>query len=768
MDNKETTWNLLVSGNKLEEEAKARSETKIFKKDIKKDEIDQYTKDNWEIEREYKNGTFKISKEKSIGDRFENEVWLILKKMGFTTMNATNQFKILTAPATTKQIDIIAIDDEVCLFVECKATETYDNSHSWKNVLDEINGYKQGAIKEIRSKYPGLKIGFIFATYNYVINDDNKTQMKNHKIANFEYDVITYYSQLVEHLGTAAKFQLLGNLFANQKIKNVLSEVPAIKGNMGGKTYYSFSIEPSRLLKIAFVLHRTNANNELLPTYQRLIKKDRLTAIRKYINDGGYFPNSIIIAFDSKNLQFDQASMKTGDENTTFKHSKIGILHLPQTYQSAYIIDGQHRLYGYSESNYADNNAVPVIAFEDLDKEEQLKMFMDINQNQKQVSASLKNTLSIDLLWNSDSKMEQRKALILYIIQCLGERSNSPLFKRIVTGENKETTIKCITLEQMRIALDKSDFFNRYKTTKNNTIISNGTFDKNENKKTADLILPFLCKSLAVIQRECSVEWNKGKNGYITINNCMHAIIRVINDIVNIKLKETNRDSVFNIDFYRNCEPLITDLAKTLNSLTDEEISNIKTARGGNAGQEAWNTLRLALHNNQPEYTYEELENYISEYATDYSLDAKDRIQELVKTIKSKLINKLEDNWMTTRIDESTATNIVTKKAQIEFEKSKADGVQQSEVSISYWDVVGIDEILSLLQYKNNWSSLFQTEMVIADISNTKSSTIEWLSKINVTLKKIDNSKHITKSEYEYIVTYYNAFCNNNITISND
>ncbi len=764
MENKETSWNLLVNGSKLEEEAKSRSETKFFKKDIKKNEIDQYTKDNWKIEKEYKNGTFKISKEKSIGDLFENEVWLILKKMGFTTLNATNQFKILTAPATTKQIDIIAIDDEVCLLIECKATDKYDNSHSWKHELDEINGYKQGAIREIRKKYPGLKIGFIFATRNYVISLDNKNQMKSHNIANFDYDVISYYGQLVEHLGAAAKYQLLGNLFANQKINNVLSEVPAIKGSMGGKTYYSFSIEPSRLLKIAYVLHRNNANGELMPTYQRLIKKERLSAIRKFINDGGYFPNSIIIAIDSKknkNLQFDQASMKTDNENTTFKHSKIGILHLPQTYQSAYIIDGQHRLYGYSESKFADNNAVPVIAFENLDKEEQLRMFMDINQNQKSVSASLQNTLSIDLLWKSESKTEQRKALILYIIQRLGESSSSPLYKRIVTGENKKTTIRCITLEQMRFALDRSDFFNRYKTKKNNEITNHGTFDKNENEKTADLIFPFFCKSLAVIQKTCSEEWSKGEDGFITINNCMYAIIRIINDIVNIILKEVKQSCVTNESFFTNCEPLITDLATTLNTLTDEEKASIKNARGGNAGQVAWNTLRLALHNKQPKYTYKELEDYIAEYATDYSLDAKDRIQELVTTIKTKLFNKLEDDWMTTKIDETTAKKIVTKKAETEFEKSKTNNMPQSESSISYWDVVGIDEILGLLQYKNNWSTLFQAEMVITDISETKTSTIEWLSKINSLHRKINNSNQITKSEYDYIVTYHNAFCNN-------
>lgn len=763
MDNKETTWNLLVSGDQLETEAKKRSETKDYKKDIKKCDIEEHLKDGWIIEREYKNGTYKISKEKKFDECFENEVWLILKKMGFTTLNATRNFKIKTAPSTLKQIDIIAIDDEVCLFIECKVTEQTDNSNSWKTQLDEINGYKQNAIKEIRTKYPDLMIGFIFATKNYDINDSNKAQMKDYEIANFDYDVITYYSQLVEHLGTAAKYQLLGSLFANQNIKNVQSEVPAIKGSMGGKTYYSFLIEPSRLLKISYVLHKNNAIDESMKTYQRLIKKNRLKDIRKYIDDGGCFPNSIIIAIDNKNgkLQFEPAQMKTDkSDEKLFYFSEIGILHLPQTYQSAYIIDGQHRLYGYSESKFSDNIAVPVIAFENLDKKEQLKMFMDINQNQKSVSASLKNTLSIDLLWNSESKAEQRIALILYIIQSLGDKDSSPLYKRIVAGENNNTTIKCITLEQMKKALDKSDFFNRYN--KKNEIISYGTFDKSENQKTANLMILFFIKCLGVIQKICSDEWNKGEDGFITINNCMHAIFRVINDIVNIILKETQKTCVINIDFFYKCKPLITDLAITLNTITDEEKAIIKNARGEIAGQVAWNTLRLALHKKQPRYTYKELEEYIEENETDYSLDSKEKIQELVSTIKTKLSEKLEEDWITTKIDDKTANKIVAKKAQMEFEKSKAEGVPRSEIDISHWDVVEFDEIISLLQYKNNWSSLFQTEMIIPGISNTKDSTIEWLINIKSIFTKIENANKISKSEYEYIDIYYNAFCGTN------
>ena len=181
---------------------------------------------------------------------------------------------------------------------------------------------------------------------------------------------------------------------------------------MGPYTYYSFVISPEKLLKISYVLHKTNANNDyedLLPSYQRLIKKDRLKSVRAFINDGNFFPNSIIISIDAKKpLQFDFASKEKNDDSLT----KMGILHLPQKYQSAYIIDGQHRLYGYSDSKYAANNSIPVVAFENLDKNTQLKLFMDINLNQKAVPKALRNILEIDVYYDSDNPTLAQGALL--------------------------------------------------------------------------------------------------------------------------------------------------------------------------------------------------------------------------------------------------------------------------------------------------------------------------------------------------------------------
>lgn len=220
-----------------------------------------------------------------------------------------------------------------------------------------------------------------------------------------------------------------------------------------------FLIKPSILLKMCHVLHRDKDNKNNMPAYQRFIKRDRLTAIRKFVNDGGYFPNSIVINIDvAKKLQFDLANLQCEESLT-----KLGLLHLPSQYHSAYVIDGQHRLYGYSETEYVDSNTIPVVAFVGLQPEEQVELFMQINENQKAVPKELRNVLNASMLLDSENLNSRRKALRLSIAQNLGEDRASPLFGRIIISENDDNPDASITMEAISEGLKKGGYLNIYK-----------------------------------------------------------------------------------------------------------------------------------------------------------------------------------------------------------------------------------------------------------------------------------------------------------------
>ena len=402
-----TNWEKMVNGKALNSAKSARRKQFDTLK-IKSDDLLQYVDEGWEKTKEYKNPKFVgITKEKDVQEQFENRIWMLFANMGFSTMNADREFYMsydFHDESLAQQVDVLAVDEETVIIVECRAADEMTDQ-SFAADIKEFSDRISGLRKEVSKKYPNRKSKFIWATHNYILQKKDLIELDKAGITYFNDLTVEYYSGLSKHLGSCSRYQLLGSLFANQEIKNMDNRIPAIQGKMGGYTYYSFSIEPEKLLKVGYVLHRNEANQNMMPTYQRIIKKARLTSVRNFINGGGYFPNSIIISIDTggKGVVFDQSGTKV--EGSI---SKLGILHIPKKYRTAYIIDGQHRLYGYSDSKYASTNTVPVVAFVDLDRTEQIKLFMDINENQKAVPKSLRVTLNADMLWESKDLNHRR------------------------------------------------------------------------------------------------------------------------------------------------------------------------------------------------------------------------------------------------------------------------------------------------------------------------------------------------------------------------
>ena len=293
---------------------------------------------------------------------------------------------------------------------------------------------------------------FVFATRNYKFAESSEDlqRMKDNKVYHFNENSYNYINNLIKSYKTSVKYQFYGLMFKNERISKDVIRVPALKGSMGGHDYYMLSIEPSKLLKIGFVLHRTKVNDSMAPTYQRLLVPSRLKGITKFIDEGGYFPNSIIINFDASNkkmkVQFEPSS-NTGDTN-----SRFGILSIPNAYGIAYIIDGQHRVYGYAGSQYKDTNTIPVVAFDNMESQEQLKIFMDINENQKSVSPSLRLDLAEDINWDSERADSRMLALRSSIIKVLTRDSNSVLYTKISVGEDSAK----LTFKPFDTALSKS------------------------------------------------------------------------------------------------------------------------------------------------------------------------------------------------------------------------------------------------------------------------------------------------------------------------
>lgn len=752
-----TNWENIVSGKELITAKNKRKNLYIEARE-RKVALEELEEEGWEYVKDYADSKFvKVRKEKPFYERFEDQIWLLFFQMGFKHLNRDANFKMnydFNNPDFTQQIDVFAADDETILIVECKSSEDL-NEVQFKKDIEKLHGQMEGLRKCALKQYPGRKVKFIWATHNCIMSAKDIKRLQEWDIIFFSDSTIQYYSELVKHLGTCSRYQLLGNLLANTEIKKMQNKVLAIKGKMGGHEYYEFSIEPEKLLKIGYVLHRNEANKNMMPTYQRIIKRKRLKEVQSFINDGGYFPNSIIVSIDSggRKLQFDESPTKLDDSI-----SKIGVLHLPKRYHSAYIIDGQHRLYGYSDSEYANTNSIPIVAFVDLDRSEQLKLFMDINENQKSVSKTLRITLNSDMLWDSPNQNERRDAIRSKIAQMCGEEQSSPLLGRVVIGEDEKNNIKCITIQAIQLALQKCSFFSTF--AKNNTIATNGSFDVGDNQATIDRFYPFLEGCFKTVKNECETEWSLGEQGILTINRGIQGIIRIINDVVNLLIAQ---NKLFPLtqdidDIINEVEYYMSPLLNHINKLTEEQRIELKSFYGGGAENKYLHYFQKVIHDSLTDFNPEGLEEYIENTTKEYNATSKEYIYAIEEKLKVVIAESLQeyygDKWLIKGLPKTTYKEAEKAASDKNYELLSND----EESDIEPWDCISLSDCKDIVVYSRNWSEIFESIITRPEdlILSTKEQKTEWINTISKEQNKLSKSTYsVPKSSFELISNIY-------------
>ncbi len=362
----------------------------------------------------------KISLKKE-SQEFEKKVKALLEKLDFNDVEGARDNFIVGG----HQVDVCARHENSLLVIECKMSQ-----ETKKKNLRKI-------ICEFRGKIDDLKEGFKkIENYSFLkeedfrfillVNENIKFRREDIELANkyprihlMSEEALEYYNELYSFLRPYAKFNLLGELRI-RPIDQSLVKVPAFKMPYGKGIMYSFLIDPRELIKFSYVARRERGSEKY---YQRIIKKDRLGKIREYLNQGGKFPNNIIISFD----EFFKDKIKFNKNNQitegNLNECEFGILEFPKDYRSCWIVDGQHRLFSYINSEI--KGLIQVSAFEGLNLGEQGKIFLDINKNQKPVPTDLVWDLSGELMPDSED------GIISRTVKYLNYEFKSPLFHKI-------------------------------------------------------------------------------------------------------------------------------------------------------------------------------------------------------------------------------------------------------------------------------------------------------------------------------------------------
>lgn len=606
-------------------------------------EIDDFEKEGWEVVTMMKRKA-KVQREKEPGRKFEDDVWCMFYNLGFKILNYDEYLVVKwgAGEGDHHQLDVVAVDDEAIFIVECKATDKI-KSPNFKKDIDNLCQYKEGVTKALRQIYGPKKVKFLFATRNYKFSglSEDLKRLKDNNVYHFNENSFNYINNLIKAYKNSVKYQFYGLMFKNERINDERIKVPALKGKMGGHDYYMLSIEPSTLLKIGFVLHRTKVNDSMAPTYQRLLVPSRLKGINKFIDDGGYFANSIIINFDSSNkklkVQFEPSS-NSGDSS-----SRFGILSIPNAYGIAYIIDGQHRVYGYAGSRFKDTNTIPVVAFVNMDSQEQLKIFMDINENQKAVSPSLRLDLAEDINWDSDRADSRMLALRSSIIKELTRNSNSVLYSKISVGEDSAK----LTFKPFDTAISKSSLLPK---------ATNKTYTQDTDVCLYDCINLDLSKAMNDAKKRISnllidsyaymfdkldddtfksiLEDNRGTYAFIVLVGTLnkHLIYKEI-----LTQKSTTEQQI------NAMSPYFDVLVDYLTNLPSEHRSTLFVVKGSSADTTWLHMFENAINEKLPEYQPEGLKEWKESQDQNLQQEGQNYGKQIEKTLHDRVLEKLQD-----------------------------------------------------------------------------------------------------------------------------
>ena len=411
--------------------------------------VGQKVSEGWRVAKEFRTST-RLERDKPLDERLEDELWVLMAAMGFSRMSSGRIFKA-NLDGTPRQLDSVAVDDESVVIVE--STQAGERtSKSMRALVEKVASWRnsQRAYSLFRTHFQNrdLQVAFVIATRRIEWRQNDLRRAQDHNIIVIRDEQIDYFDLLVARLKYAARYQFLAHVCRDKEVPGLKLNVPATKAQIGNKIFYSCLVRPADLLKIAYVSHKASANLESMETYQRFVTPKRLREIARFIDGAdfvGTFPTNVVLNLHSKKIRF--------DKRETFGQVQVGSLYLPNLYGSAFVVDGQHRLFGYAHSHRAknkeDKTTFSVLAYENLDIQLEAQMFVDINSEQKQVAKGLLDELKATLHRDAPDFTSRTAALVSKLVQDLNRQAESRLRGRVKLTGDRSSAIRCLSITQL-------------------------------------------------------------------------------------------------------------------------------------------------------------------------------------------------------------------------------------------------------------------------------------------------------------------------------
>jgi DNA sulfur modification protein DndB len=447
-----------------------------------------------------------------------------------------------------------------------------------------------------------------------------------------------------------------------------------------------------------------------------MLNKGRLNKIRAYISDDGIFPTNIVINIDKNRLQFER--IHQGDPEDS---GIAGWLSIRPTYKSAWIIDGQHRLFAYSSHERAAKSRLSVLAFDGLEPSEQAQLFIDINAKQKSVKQSLLQELYAELHWNAESDAIRVRAIISKAVQDMDRDPESPLYHRVQTADAGKDAIRCISLTSIYGAVEKAGF--HIAKEKKGHILEYGPLWAGDNNATLKRTEYILNQWLDTIRLATTEWWDKGagEGGGLAMNDgvitCISVLRSVIEHLDNKKLIHFDNEDLFEV-----LRKYALAVGKYLGGFSEQERKVFRDLRGVQGQTRRRRNCEQAIRQVISNFNPQGLDQFIQQEKAQTNIRGKEIIDRIERTLQKVVLEELrsecgeeETGWWMTGVPKPVRVKV---SQRFEEDEGKRGGKE------NYFDLIDYAKIAV-----ENWDTF---EPILAyEKAGKKEARIHWMNVVN-------------------------------------
>lgn len=666
----------------------------------------------------------------------------------------TVQIKRHNVPPIRKQIDVFAKDDETVVVAECRASTTLGRRSLQKDI-EEFTNLKGAIANSIKKHYgPSFrpKIIWLFVTENIIWSQPDKIRAAGENIRIVTERELRYYVQISNHIGSAARYQFLAEFLKNQNIPELAGKtVPAIRGKLGGRKFYSFVTTPKDLLKVSFVNHRSLNDPGGVPSYQRLVSRTRLRQVAQFINNRGFFPTNILVNFIS-NVRFDSIK-KNKLADVTF-----GTLYLPNRYRSVWIIDGQHRLYGFTdaEEQHLSQNIV-VIAFEKLSREDEANLFVTINHEQKSVPKTLLDDLEGDLKWGSDKPHERIGAIAARLINVLNGDVGEAFYNRVVQQGITATEKTCLTIPGLKIGIKRSGLIGRVNLRPKVYLL--GPFSGATDQETLDRARSAINSYFALIRDSGAVHWQKGRSGFLCTNISIQAYLMLLSALIEYMESSMGVDTkqLRPKEIVRGIDNYLEPVLKFLSGADEVQMERrFKVQYGSGGPREYYYRLCRLVKQKFSSFSPAGMDDWEEEQSEENIALADKKLKDINIEVQKYIFRKFKERY---GVENNAYWNngVVNKNIKVNAYKTSLDDSDEDRLPLENY--LNFIDYKSIVAHKKHWS-LFKDVFNIPEPGEKGlAKNLKWMDRINE-LRRIPahptESRRYKKDDFKYIDYIHN------------